>query len=323
MLFLIHELIPLQTAVRFEIPSLVNRALEAEGLGPDVAYGQSEPLTRRLHNILRDYSDGLAVLKELVQNADDAGANEIRFLYDQRKNTDARTILIDKGMKEIQGPAFWCYNDAEFSDEDFCNIVKLSEATKEKATEKIGRFGLGFNAVYNLTDVPIFLSQQHIAIFDPHTKYLGHAICDKSKPGIKMSLQKNFNKLQRFKDQFKPFNGIFGCDFTNASSMKSYRGTLFRFALRTSDQAEQSEICKIHYDHETMIELLKCLHDAGHHLLLYTQNINKISLFHIPETGDSTNIEEWFTFEKELVKVIRNIGCNFAGNSELQNNLQF
>ena len=64
-----------------------------------------------------------------------------------------------------------------------------------------------------------------------------------------------------------------------------------------------------------MLELLKCLHDAGHHLLLYTQNIKKISMFHIPEAGDTTNIEEWFTFEKELVKVIRDIGCNFAGNS--------
>ena len=91
-------------------------------------------------------------------------------------NENARTILIDRGMKDFQGPALWCYNNAEFTEEDFSNIVKLSGATKEKATEKIGRFGLGFNAVYNLTDVPIFISQQYIAIFDPHTKYLGHAM---------------------------------------------------------------------------------------------------------------------------------------------------
>ena len=74
----------------FEIPSLVNRTLQVEDigpdqeLGPDLAYGQSEPLTRRLQNILRDYSDGLAILKELIQNADDAGVTEIRFLYDER-----------------------------------------------------------------------------------------------------------------------------------------------------------------------------------------------------------------------------------------------
>ena len=76
-IYLIHERVPLQTAKRLGIPSVVNKTLEAEDLGQ--AYGQSEPLTRRLHNILRDYSDGLAVLKELIQNADDAGATEIQF----------------------------------------------------------------------------------------------------------------------------------------------------------------------------------------------------------------------------------------------------
>ncbi len=40
-------------------------------------YGQHEPLTRRLRAILQDYTDGLAVFKELIQNADDAAATEV------------------------------------------------------------------------------------------------------------------------------------------------------------------------------------------------------------------------------------------------------
>ena len=81
------------------------------------------------------------------------------------------TGLIDEGMRNCQGPALWVYNDAEFKDEDFVNITKLNEATKVYDTEKIGKFGLGFNAVYNLTDVPMFISKNHFAIFDPHTSF--------------------------------------------------------------------------------------------------------------------------------------------------------
>ena len=186
--YLIHELIPLQTAKRLQIPSLINRTLEAEEFEYE-EFGQTEPLTTRLHNILKDYNDGFAILKELIQNADDAGTTEIRFLYDERQNKNARTKLIDKGMKGFQGPALWCYNNVEFTDEDFSHIVKLGGATKEQATEKIGRFGLGFNAVYNLTDVPMFVSRQYIAIFYPHTKYLGQALCNRNRPGIRLNMQ--------------------------------------------------------------------------------------------------------------------------------------
>ena len=41
-------------------------------------FGQSEPLTNRLKRLLEDYTDGFAIPKELVQNADDAGATEVR-----------------------------------------------------------------------------------------------------------------------------------------------------------------------------------------------------------------------------------------------------
>ena len=47
-----------------------------------------------------------------------------------------------------------------------------------------GKFGLGFNTVYNVTDVPSFVSRDSIVIFDPHTKHLGRAIRDRSKPGM-------------------------------------------------------------------------------------------------------------------------------------------
>ena len=44
---------------------------------PALGFGQSEPLTNRLKRLLEDYTDGFAIPKELVQNADDAGASEV------------------------------------------------------------------------------------------------------------------------------------------------------------------------------------------------------------------------------------------------------
>ncbi|XP_022786055.1 sacsin-like [Stylophora pistillata] len=155
------------------------------------AFGQYEKITTRLSRLLDQYTDGFAVLKELVQNADDAGATEVRFLYDERANKDALNRLLDEGMKECQGPALWVYNDAEFTEKDFENIEKLSGATKEHHTEKIGKFGLGFNAVYNLTDVPMFLSKNYFVVFDPHMSHLRRHIKNPAKPGVKIDLNKN------------------------------------------------------------------------------------------------------------------------------------
>ncbi|KAJ7380181.1 hypothetical protein OS493_010892 [Desmophyllum pertusum] len=191
------------TAGRLGVPTLTNRMVDPDELSIGEEFGQEERLTTRLNRLLEEYTDGFSVLKELVQNADDAGATEVRFLYDGRTNGDAMTCLIDEGMKGCQGPALWVYNDAEFKDEDFENIVKLNEATKEHDTEKIGRFGVGFNAVYNLTDVPMFLSRNYFVIFDPHTSYLGKAIKNKMKPGMKIDLNKDVKRLRKFTNQFQ------------------------------------------------------------------------------------------------------------------------
>ena len=304
--FLIHELVPLKTAEQLNIPSLISRTLGIVEL--DIGFGQSEPLTRRLHAILRDYTDGLTVLKELIQNADDAGASEVRFLYDERHNEDARHILLGEGMEGLQGPALWTYNNAVFTDTDFDNIVKLSGATKKTDGEKIGLFGLGFNAVYHLTDVPSFISRGNIVFFDPHATYLGRAISNKDKPGIKLSLETHRHRIQRVTDQFKPYNGLFGCDISKDSTMKSYEGTLFRFPLRTEEQARKSEISNQRYSDTEMIKLLKLLETAAHHILLYTQNVQLIKVFHLSAAATSAKeMTLWLSVERNLVKVLRNV----------------
>ena len=300
--FFVHQIIPHSTAELLQVRTLRNQLLEADEIGGE--FGQEEKLTRRLKRLLEEYRDGFSVPKELIQNADDAGATEVRFLYDERTNEDAMTCLIDEGMKECQGPALWVYNDAEFRNDDFENIVKLNGGTKEQENEKIGKFGLGFNTVYNLTDVPMFLSRNYFVIFDPNTFYLRKAIKNKSKPGIKIDVNKNPEKKRKFRNQFKPFNGIFGCDLHLNKPDNSFPGTLFRFPLRTREQAIRSEIKGVHYDNNQMRELLDIFVRGAKHLLLFTQNVCQLSIFHLPrESVEETRPELMFQVTKSLSKV--------------------
>jgi hypothetical protein len=59
-----------------------------------------------------------------------------------------------------QGPALLVYNDGVFSDEDFESIQSIGDSKKRGQLAKTGRFGIGFNSCYHLTEVPTFLSVQ-------------------------------------------------------------------------------------------------------------------------------------------------------------------
>ena len=311
----VHPDVSNSTAEYFNVRPLSNLMLDPDELEVGEEFGQEEKLTRRLNSLLEDYKDGFAVPKELIQNADDAGATEVRFLYDERTNEDAMSCLIDERMKECQGAALWVYNDAEFRNEDFENLTKLNAATKEHETEKIGKFGLGFNAVYNLTDVPMLVSRNYVAIFDPNTFYLGKAIRNKNKPGLRIDTNKNVKKLRNFRNQFKPFNGIFDCDLHLEKEDNSFHGTLFRFPLRTKEQAIRSEINSLPYDCKQVKDLLMLFIRGARSLLLFTQNVIRVSIFHLPkETTENPQPNLIFDVTKKLAKdaVLRELSAPFT-----------
>lgn len=74
-----------------------------------------------------------------MQNADDAGAEVVKFLVDERENRQWRTGLLTSALSDLQGPALWVFNDAQFSDKDFENLCKLGGATKKEDCSKVCR----------------------------------------------------------------------------------------------------------------------------------------------------------------------------------------
>ena len=62
----------------------------------------------------------------------------------------------------------YIYNDSTFSAADYRNLSQIGQGSKLEKMGATGRFGLGFNAVYHFTDVPSFVSGDHLVFFDPH-----------------------------------------------------------------------------------------------------------------------------------------------------------
>ncbi|XP_050714713.1 sacsin-like isoform X1 [Eriocheir sinensis] len=242
-------------------------------------WGQREPLTTRLRNLLQQYRDGMSILKELVQNADDAGATTVHLLYDERQNEDAKTLLLSPEMKQCQGPALWVYNDAHFSETDFENLREVGAGTKEFQPTKIGKFGLGFCSVYNLTDVPSFISGSSYVVFDPHMTHLSHAA---NSPGLRFNFKdrRNSYMLRTLVDQFQPFSGVFGC---NVQESGSFEGTLFRLPFRTS-ASKISDTC---YSRGDMVQLLKMFSGMVGQLLLFTQHVSSIHVSHLSASAST------------------------------------
>ena len=130
------------------------------------SFGQEERLTVRLRGLIRAYPRSVGIVKEFLQNADDAGATWLRVIWDERKHP--RELLPDPRMAALQGPALLFVNDQVFRPADLDAIRRIGESSKSALGPKTGRFGLGFNTAYNVSDHPSFVSGRWAVAFDPH-----------------------------------------------------------------------------------------------------------------------------------------------------------
>jgi hypothetical protein len=93
-------------------------------------------------NLLDRYDSGYPILKELLQNADDAGAR--RFRLDALPGWPIATNPL------LRGPGLLVVNDGVFRKDDERGIASFGESSIDSAA--IGKFGLGQKAVFHLCD---------------------------------------------------------------------------------------------------------------------------------------------------------------------------
>ncbi|XP_065839455.1 sacsin-like isoform X2 [Oscarella lobularis] len=226
-------------------------------------FGQrTPPLSKLLKDILERYPEGGQILKELVQNADDAGATEVQFLLDARPNAYGRDTLINEEMKQFQGPALYAQNNAVFQEKDWEGIQKPYQSVKEEDPMKVGRFGIGFNSVYHLTDLPSVVSGNTVGFFDPHEKYVAEGESGRSYL---------LSDASTFPDQFSPYN-VLGCRVSDGDFM----GTLFRFPLRTNGST--SELSKSTPSPASIHSLFESFETDAHLVPLFLKSVSSIKI---------------------------------------------
>ena len=100
-----------------------------------------------------------AYTQELIQNADDAKATIVKVVLDHRNLPTLSDKLVGSHARNLlqryQGPALLAYNNAIFSEGDWEGIQNLQQSGKSKDPFKVGKFGIGFNAVYHITGEPL------------------------------------------------------------------------------------------------------------------------------------------------------------------------
>ncbi|WP_426557166.1 hypothetical protein [Dapis sp. BLCC M172] len=100
-------------------------AFHPEKIGGKSFY-QSEPLIARLRGIIRDYPEGVGILKELIQNADDAKATRVEIILYWRIHQFQN--LPDNRMEKLMRPAILVYNNQVFREQDFESIKSLGQS---------------------------------------------------------------------------------------------------------------------------------------------------------------------------------------------------
>ncbi|KNC52147.1 sacs protein [Thecamonas trahens ATCC 50062] len=253
------------------------------------SFGPKLKLTTRLREILAIYPAGVSVLRELLQNADDAGAATLALCLDKREfDTDS---LAFPGLAPFQGPALLAYNDAVFSDADFESIQRVGDSGKASLRTKTGRFGIGFCAVYHLTEVPSFVSRSKLVYFDPSLRSLPRVSAADPGTAIDMTDPGVADALSSHASQFAPYALPAGAlapgqaDYDPLAG-SNFDGTLFRLPLRTEDQAAASELSKEAFTSDDILQLFDDFAHDAHNMLLFLKHVACVNLL-VWEAGAS------------------------------------
>ena len=122
-----NEDIPSHVCITLGVKTRRQETLRRHTFG--LPFGQKEKLTNRLKRILTGYPCDESIMKELLQNADDAKATKVCFIKDPRQHPDER--VFEECWKPLQGPALCVYNNAPFTESDIQGIQNLGKEVRE------------------------------------------------------------------------------------------------------------------------------------------------------------------------------------------------
>ena len=107
-----------------------------------------------LEDSYQDAGDGRTIVREIVQNADDAEAKKLVF------------VVLDSGLHKpsnslLHGPALLVANDGPFPKKDRNSFHKAVGGSKAEEFGKIGRFGIGLKSVFHICEAIVYLGAEN------------------------------------------------------------------------------------------------------------------------------------------------------------------
>lgn len=258
---------------------------------PDIgkAAGQVYNIERAFGTFLGQMAESGAslasmVLKELLQNADDAGATEMSVMLDQRPPY----VDLPPEFASLCGPALLVRNNSQFrlaSDvgvsaehDDFKALCDVAGGHKRALATAAGRFGIGFNSVYFLTDQPVIFSRAEIHVFD-----LLHGLSGANGRCLSLAdyprgAGAQVGHLKAVLDWCLPKQALETASLGNlAEREEEYRQTVFRLPLRRSAEGSPAIYPARFTSAEHHQHLLAEMAKEAVRSILFLKNIQKIS----------------------------------------------
>ena len=123
---------------------------------PDLIFSPTA-IVNQITQLLRDrYYPGFPILKELLQNADDAKARcFVADFYDSLPGSEHATNPL------LRAPGVLILNDGECSDTDMEGIRTFGDSTKSHDSSRVGKFGIGQKAVFHFCDAFVVVANGH------------------------------------------------------------------------------------------------------------------------------------------------------------------
>jgi len=252
--------------------------------------GQEYPVLKSIQTFLKQMAEGGArpaptVLKELLQNADDAEATELSIILDERDCS--RVSALCPGYSALCSPALLVRNNRPFrlasevgaAHDDFSNILNVAGGHKWAQATAAGRFGIGFNSAYFLTDSPLIFSRREIHIFDLLKDMFGENGWRFPLDDFPRNAGSHVGPMKEVLDWCLPIAVLQSNSLGNIAGDPhgDYKQTVFRLPLRRSPEGTRALYDDRFPEFQNRQAVLTDMAEEAAHSIHFLKNICKIS----------------------------------------------